>query len=510
MLNATPLLKLYATWRNRQLAAMNPAQEQQRQLLQLVRYAADTRFGREHQFSKVQSVEDFQKSCPLRTYEHFWKSYWQGRFPDTTGETWPDQIPYFAVSSGTTSGTTKYIPVSRQMLRSNNKAGTDLLVHHLNNNPHSKIFSGKTFLLGGSTELVLQQPGTYSGDLSGIAFQEMPWWAKARTFPSPELALLSDWEEKIALMTEAALKEPIRSITGVPSWLLIFLEHAFSATNGASKICDLFPELEMIVHGGVNFSPYIDQFQELLTGSNAELREVYPASEGFLAVADRAYGKGMRLVLDHGIFYEFVPLEELDSDSPTRHWIANVQPDINYAVIMTTCAGLWSYVIGDTVKFVDTEIPRVLVTGRTSYYLSAFGEHLIGEEIEKAVSAAASTIGLHLSDYAVGPVYPEKDNPLGGHRYVVEFAEGVPEKDSLQNFSRVIDETLSKLNEDYEAHRADGFGLRAPEILSVPQGTFEGWMKSRGKHGGQNKVPRIINDQELFDGLVKLAQGTQL
>lgn len=296
-------------------------------------------------------------------------------------------------------------------------------------------------------------------------------------------------------------------ISGVPSWMLIFFERLFALRPDAEKLIkNFYPKLEMLVHGGVSFAPYHAQFKQLLAGSTAELREVYPASEGFIATADRGFGEGLRLNLDHGIFYEFVPVDELSSATPTRHWIDTVECDCNYAIVLTTCAGLWSYVIGDTVRFIERNPARILVTGRTSYYLSAFGEHLIAEEIDDAVLHAAEKIQASVSDYSVGAIYPQKPGELGGHLYVVEFATQKVNGEQSEVFAAELDKRLCLRNEDYEAHRAKGFGLNPPKIVVVAPGTFKRWMESRGKLGGQNKVPRIITNQELFTNLSAFAR----
>jgi hypothetical protein len=502
MLNLTPFLKLYAKYRLKKINSSTPSVQQSGELLNLIQKAKNTKFGREHNFSSIKSVSDYQKVVPLRYYENFWNDYWKKEFPILNNVTWPGTIPYFPVSSGTSSGVTKYIPFTKEMEKSNVKAGMDLLVHHLNNKPNSKIFAGKNFILGGSTELVEQAPNIYSGDLSGIAVDLLPWWARLRYFPPKELALLKNWEEKISILSERSLKEDIRMISGVPSWMLIFFDHLFNKHPEAQRLIkNLYPDLEMLVHGGVNFSPYYEKFKELLKGSNAELREVYPASEGFIAVADRGYAEGLRLLLDNGIFFEFVPFSELNNKNPTRHWIENVEKNVNYAIVLTTCAGLWSYIIGDTVTFVDTETPRLLVTGRTSYYLSAFGEHLIADEIEDAMSYAAKNLNINISDYSVGAIYPSNPNELGGHLFVLE-ADRFLSKDEEVNFAKYLDERLCKRNEDYEAHRANGFGLKAPTLMQAKPNTFSNWMKKRGKLGGQNKVPRIITKDELLKDLI--------
>jgi hypothetical protein len=502
MFNATPFLRLYSQWRRGKLSSLQPAATQEQELLRLVQKAATTKFGKDHGFRSIRSVTDFQRQVPLRRYEQFWEEYLKPVFPVLKDQTWPGTVPYFAVSSGTSSGTTKYIPVTDEMNASNKRAGLDLLVHHLTNCPKSQIFAGRSFILGGSTDLTEQSPGIWSGDLSGIAVKTLPWWAAARYFPPPELALLKNWEEKIEILARGSLEQELRMVSGVPSWMLIlFGRLAELRPDLPKRIASWYPNLEMLVHGGVNFAPYYDEFKSLLEGSRAELREVYPASEGFIAVGDRGFGDGLRMVLDHGIFYEFVPVTELDSPTPTRHWIGNIEPDTNYAIVLTTCAGLWSYVIGDTVRFVDTKTPRLLITGRTSYYLSAFGEHLIAEEIEDGVSSAARSIGASIEDYSVGAVFPKKAGELGGHLYVIEFKDPAQARTRLPEFIAALDAQLCKRNEDYEAHRAKGFGLKDPEILIAPPGTFSRWMKKRGKLGGQNKVPRIITKQELFDDL---------
>jgi hypothetical protein len=512
-IDATPLLRLYARWRNSQLESSTPAEKQQRQLMWLLKRAETTRFAKEHAFSSISSVEDFQRRVPLRTYEDFWTQFWKESFPVLDSVTWPGVVRHFAVSSGTSSGTTKYIPCTDEVLASNRKAAFDLLVYHVNNRPNSRILGGKNFLLGGSTELTSPAPGIFFGDLSGIVAKHIPWWLASRYFPPAELTALKSWEEKVDVFARASLSEDIRMISGVPAWMMIFFDYLRKIASEAKgvkssddlRLCDIYSNLEMVVHGGVNFSPYIERFSEILSDSHAELREVYPASEGFIAIADRGYGDGLRLNLDHGIFYEFVPLSELGGEKPTRHWIKNVQPDVNYAVVMSSCAGLWSYVIGDTVRFVDTsQRSAVLVTGRTSYYLSAFGEHLIGEEVDDGVTTAARENGYVVSDYSVGPVYPKGEGDLGGHIFIVEFVGGVvPSSEELAPFIIALDRRLSERNEDYEAHRSNGFGLRAPRVVAVPGGTFSDWMRSRGKLGGQNKVPRIITKQEILDDLLK-------
>lgn len=502
MLDATPLLHLYARRRLARLKRLDPVAVQERQLIRLIARAARTRFGRDHRFPAIRSVADYQHAVPLRGYEEFWDGYWRGPFPELVDVTWPGRIPYFAATSGTTTGATKYIPVTRAMTKANQRAVLDLLTHHVASRPASRVFGGLNFMLGGSTELKRLAPGVDAGDLSGIAAKQVPWWARRRYFPPPELALIADWEKKTERLAARSLEEDIRTIGGTPSWLLLFLETLHRLRPHTSgRLAEYYPHLELLVHGGVNFAPYRQRFQDLLAGGRAETREVYPASEGFIAIADRGSGEGLRLLLDNGLFFEFVPVDDLGGAAPRRHWIATAERGVNYAVILTTCAGLWSYTLGDTVRFVDLNPPRILVTGRTSYGLSAFGEHLIGEEIEQAVSAGAAAVGASVSDYTVTPVHPAKPGDVGHHLFVVEFTPPVSVA-ARAAFAAALDRKLAELNADYAAHRAGDFGMHPPEVRATPPGTFTAWMKSRGKLGGQNKVPRVIQDPALLRSLL--------
>ena len=507
MLDFTPLMRRWAGWRAAKLDRQDAAAVQERQLLSLVARARATEFGGDHDFNGARSVADFQARVPLRRYEDFWDAYWRAPFPQLKNATWPGTIPYFAVTSGTTTGRTKYIPCSKEMIAADSLAGADMMGFHVRNRARSRVLGGKSFMLGGSTDLVEEAPGIYSGDLSGIMAANLPLWFRGRTFPPRQLALLSDWEEKVARLAASCAGEDIRLIGGTPSWLLIFFDALAELRGVAPNLAALFPKLEILVHGGVDFSPYRRRFTELLAGSHAELREVYPASEGFIASADRGENEGLRLNLNHGLFYEFVPVDELDAANPTRHWIADAQPGVNYALVLSTCAGLWGYVLGDTVELVAGDRPRVRVTGRTSYMLSAFGEHLIASEVEAAVSAAAAQIGASVNDWSVGPLFPAQAGALGGHLYIVEFAEGSIGDGQLAAFAARLDGDLCATNEDYAAHRAEGFGLKPPDVQRVPPGTFAAWMKARGQLGGQHKVPRIILEQDLLADLRDFVAG---
>jgi len=505
-IDGTPLLKVFARLRAGRLAQQDPVAAQERELHKLLAKAKDTRFGRDHGFAGIDGVAAFQRTVPLRRWEDLWQAYWQADFPRLVDCTWPGKVPFFAQTSGTTAGVTKHIPCTREMLGSNRRAMLDLMTHHLVNRPDSALFAGRNFMLGGSTQLVELAPDVWSGDLSGISGKTVPAWARPFYFPPRRLEKIVDWEEKIAAFAPASLEVDIRALGGTPSWVLLFLERLASLYPARGRrLCQFYPKLEMLVHGGVGFAPYRAAFAEWLDGSRAETREVYPASEGFIASADRGDGQGLRMMVDNGLFFEFVPVEELGGANPTRHWLGTVETGVNYALVLSTCAGLWGYVIGDTVRFVDRDPPRILVTGRTSYSLSAFGEHLIGEEIDRGVAAAAAAIGAAVTDYSVGALFPARSDEPGGHLYIVEFAGRPPSGSRLAEFARVLDATLSSLNEDYKVHRTNDFGMRPPIVHPASPGTFAEWMKRRGKLGGQNKVPRIIGDPQLLDDLKAFA-----
>lgn len=507
-IDLTPLLRTYAPFRLAQLRSQGATRDsiaatQETQLLKLLRKARNTKFGLDHGFKSISSVKEYQSRVPLRKYEEMWDRYWKSTFPRLENCSWPGLVKFFALSSGTTSGATKYLPYTKEIMNTTTKAGVDLLIHHINNRPMSKILGGKSFILTGSSELVRFDPEVEGGDMSGICMKIMPQWARQRSYPPPGYSGIKSWEQTIETFAEASLNADIRSLNGAPSWMLLFLDKLRALRPEANgKLARLYPNLEMVVHGGMSFAPYKKVYDGILEGSKAETREVYPASEGFLAVQDHGYGEGMRLIADHGIFYEFIPMSELGNKNPTRHWLADVETDVDYAVVLTTCAGLWSYIIGDMVRFVDVAPPRVLMTGRTSYMLSAVGEHVIGEELDACLLAAAEAAGVEIAEYSVGAIFPKSSSELVGHQYVIEFRDNIPSPEALIKLMDTADRLLQERNEDYAAHRKNEFGLYPPKLLVAPAGSFNEWMKSRGKLGGQNKVPRVINNQEIFQGLL--------
>jgi hypothetical protein len=482
------------------LAAVDPVAIQERTLLGLVRKARATRFGRDHAFAAIRSVADFQDAVPLRTYEDVWKLYFRDQYPLFDDLTWPGRIPYLALTSGTTQGATKYIPISREMLASNRKAARTMVAAHLASRADSRLFHGRMFFLGGSSDLERPAPDVRQGDLSGIVSKELNELLRPYTFPPLELALEPDWDRKLHLLAERSLDEPITLVGGVPSWLLVLFQRLLDL-SGKSTLAEVWPTLEVVVHGGVKFDPYRDAFAAVLGSRRIRLQETYPCSEGFIAFGDPATGL-LRLVFDHGLFYEFVPLEELDAPRPTRHWLGTAETGVNYAIVVSTCAGMWGHIVGDTVRFESLEPPLLSFTGRTKYSLSAFGEHLINEEIEAAMAGASAAGGASVREWHVGPVF---EGALGFHRYVVEFLR--PPAD-LDAFRGALDAELSRRNADYQAHRAEGVGLPLPALVVTCPGAFEAWMRRRGKLGGQHKVPRMDSTGALTGELVAFLHET--
>ena len=403
LLTGNPLARRLADaglvrYAHRRTAALDRADvpEVQRQtLLSLVQRARDTKFGRDHGFDRITSVEQYQAAVPVRTYEDFWQGYWQATFPSLEGTTWPDFIPYYALSSGTTTGTTKYIPISKEMLASNRKAAFTTVALFRHAAPESRLFNGRIFFLGGNTELRRETNGSRSGDLSAIAAIEITGLTRPYTFPPRELSGIADWNVKVRRLAEAAARLPITSLSGVPAWMQVLFHHLKEVTGKAS-VAEIWPHLRLLIHGGTKFDPFRESFRQEL-GPKVRFVEVYPCSEGFVATEDPRYDL-LRVVPDNDIFFEFVPMDEyengrLKSDRPVRHTLATVETGQQYAVVVTTCAGLWSYQVGDTVAFERRDPPLIRFTGRTKYYLSAFGEHLISEEVTKAITEAARESG---------------------------------------------------------------------------------------------------------------------
>jgi hypothetical protein len=510
-------LARFARRRNAVLDRQDAQRVQERTLLRLVRRARDTRFGKDHDFAGVRGVADYQRRVPLREYEAFWADYWREPFPFLGGVSWPEAIPWFALSSGTTSGSTKYLPLSRGLLASNTKAALTTLAWFLAEHPGTALLTGRLFFLGGSTDLVdlgaqsvaatgsvagpaatagkraaCRHGKVLGGDLSGITALQAPAWMRPYSFPPVEMALLKDWEQKMTALARASAELPITMLSGLPSWMLVLFDRLRQIT-GREHIAEVWPELRLVIHGGTKFDPYRALFREQIGSDAVHFTEVYPASEAYIAAEDLRWGM-LRLIVDHDVFYEFVPLDDLDSPHPARHTLAELELGVNYAVVLTTCAGLWSYVLGDTVIFERRNPPLLRFSGRTKYFLSAFGEHLISEEVERAVTAAAAATGCAVVDFHVGPLFPDTASKPGRHRYLVEHSGPAPD---ARRFAAVLDAELCRINEDYQAHRQGDLTMLPPEVVLVRRGGFLDWMRAHGKLGGQHKVPRMDNSGRL-------------
>lgn len=496
-------LSLYA--KKKPAVCRAEVQSQKKLLLQLVEMSAQTTFGIDHSFAETNSIAQFQKSVPVRDYGAFWEEYWRPVFPKLDDVTWPGRIEYFAKTSGTTTGKAKFIPVSSDMVKSNNRAGLQVVIEHLRNRPTSKVLEGRTFLFAGSPDLEQLAPGVFAGELSGIAARETPTWAgRDRYYPPPELARLKDWQEKLETLSADCLDKDIRAVSGLPSWVQILFERIFANDPGSSKkLQSYFPDLELVVHGGMSFAPYRDYFQSI-DGNTIDYREVYAASEGFFAVADRSYDDGLRLILNNGIFFEFIKADEVADRSAKRYWLGDVKKGVNYAIVVTTCAGLWGYLVGDIVRFVDVENFRILFVGRLSQTLSVFGEKVVNEEIEAVIAVAAGEMNFKFHDFAVGSAFVDGGSNKGQHTFIIEFEEVLSADQELE-LAKIIDKELANTNSGYATRRKNDVSMVAPLIISAPNGTFAKWMKKLGKMGGQNKVPRIL-DQAQFDDLLTLVR----
>jgi hypothetical protein len=480
---------------------MDPAEAQARTLLGLVARARATRFGRDHDFAAIRSVADFQARVPIRTYEDLWEAYWRKAWPILDNVTWPGRIPFFARSSGTTSGRTKFIPITREIVQANKRAGFDLMAFHLAHNPESRPLAGRSFIVGGTTALEEAAPGVFVGDISGITTKLTPFWIKSRLVPPKNLATIANWDEKLDAVSRHAVGKRVTMMSGQCNWLLMMLDRIREHhAEGGRVDGPTFPDLQLLIHGGVPVDLYRDRLRVHLEGARVDMRELYPASEGFIACADRGPGEGLRLMLDNRLFLEFVPLGEIGSARPTRHWAATIERDVDYALVLSNNAGLWAYQIGDVVRFVDTDPPRLLIQGRVAQALSPFGEHLIGAEIDEAVRSAARQLGIGLAEYTVGPMLPAAARRTGYHVYILEPASPLAGDWSTlaRRAAEHIDTVLRAINFDYDRKRTGDSAIGRPLVHWVEPGTFQSWLRAKNKLGGQHKVPRVTAKADRF------------
>jgi len=475
--------------------------EVQEELLQnLLKDAKHTEIGKKYDFASIKNYATFSERLPITKYECIEPDIERAR-KGNDEIFWHSPIKWFAKSSGTTNAKSKFIPVSQQSLEDCHYAASkDLLCMYLHNNPDSQLFVGKGLRIGGSKELY-EENGTVFGDLSAILIDNMPFWAEFSSTPKNEVSLLADWETKMQAIVDETIKENVTSLAGVPSWMLVLLNQVLETTHKDS-LFDIWPNLEVYFHGGVSFEPYVDQYQKILPRNNFRYYEIYNASEGFFAIQDQNNSKELLLMLDYGIFYEFIPMDTYGSPTEKVIPLSEVEIGKNYAVVITTNAGLWRYKIGDTIRFTSVNPYRIKVTGRTKHHINVFGEELIIENAEEALKKTAQVTQCEIMDYTAGPIFME-DREKGSHEWIIEFK--TPPKD-LQHFRNVLDKSLQEVNSDYEAKRYNNTTLNNPVVHSARENLFYDWLKQNGKLGGQHKVPRLSNSRDLLEELLKLNQ----
>jgi hypothetical protein len=476
-----------------------PAEVQQELLHRLVDEAALTQFGLQHSFTKIKSLKDFKSAIPVRTYEDF-KPYIDRLREGEQNVLWPSRLKWFAKSSGTTDDRSKYIPVSKEALEEcHYKGGKDLLALYYHHKPTANVYGGKHLVLGGSSKINPFNEEGYTGDLSSIIIRNLPIWVELRRTPSRDIALMDNWEEKIEAMAQATMDEDVHMMAGVPSWTLVLLRRILEL-KGTDNLLEVWPNLELLWHGGVSFKPYKDQFRRIIPSQEMNYVETYNASEGFFGIQDRLGADDLLLMLDYGILYEFMPLSELHSTHPKTIGLQEVEVGESYALVISTNGGLWRYLVGDTVRFTSRYPFRVQVSGRTKHFINAFGEELMVENADAAIAHACEMTNASVVDYTAAPVYMVAGES-GAHEWLIEF-DRLPH--DQETFTAALDEKLRSINSDYDAKRAFNFILRMPLVKSIPAGSFHQWLKQKGKLGGQHKVPRLSNDRRFVEEVSNL------
>ena len=475
-----------------------PHEVQEELLFNLIRASENTQIGRKYDFSSMKNYTAFSERIPVSSYEDLEPLIELTR----KGEQnvfWHSNIKWFAKSSGTTNAKSKFIPVSSESLENcHYKASKDLLCLYLNNNEDSQLFTGKSLRLGGSKQLY-EDNNTFFGDLSAILIDNMPIWAEFSSTPSSKISLMGDWETKLPAIVNETINENVTSLAGVPSWMLVLLQKALE-TTGNSNLLELWPNAEVYFHGGVNFDPYRAQYQKLFPKESFKYYEIYNASEGFFAIQDQNDSNELLLMLDYGIFYEFIPMETFGTLNQRVIRLNQVEMHKNYALVITTNSGLWRYLIGDTIRFTSLNPFRIKVTGRTKHHINVFGEELMVENTDTAIAKTCAFFNCEIVDYTVAPVFMD-DNKKGSHEWIIEFKNP---PDDVKKFSTILDEHIQELNSDYEAKRYNNMTLN-PLVLNVARkNLFYDWLKQNDKLGGQHKIPRLSNDRNYLESLLNL------
>ncbi len=477
-----------------------PAESQEEVLLQLIARSRDTVWGKEHGYSSVSTHQQFTGNVPIQSYEEL-IPYVEKLRAGEKNLLWPGEVKWFAKSSGTTSTKSKFIPITRESLEGTHYRGTkDCIVLYTTYNPATRLFLGKGLTLGGSHQINSFSNNSLYGDLSAILIENAPGYSDLIRTPPARIALIEDFEEKMKMITEKTVDMNITSISGVPSWYLVLIRHILK-TTGKENLHQVWPNLELFFHGGISFAPYREQYKKLLPDPKMHYMETYNASEGFFAIQDDLSDSSMLLMLDYGVYYEFIPADKIGTDNPRTLTIGEVEKGVNYALIISTDCGLWRYAIGDTVEFTSLFPHKIKITGRTKHFINAFGEEVIIDNAEKALEKACLGTGAHIIEYTAGPVYMGSET-RGSHEWVIEFDR---EPEDMDHFIEILDTTLKAINSDYEAKRYKDLTLVKPVVRVVPKGTFYKWFRERDKLGGQNKMPRLSNSREFIESVLKTA-----
>lgn len=476
-----------------------PCDVQTETLFMLLDKAKSTEWGKKFDYKSIRRIDQFQERVPFQSYEDI-KPYVERLKNGEKNLLWPGEIKWFAKSSGTTSDKSKFIPVTKDALEDCHfRGGKDVLAIYTHNFPETGILNGKSMIIGGSQQINNISNNSYYGDLSAILISNTPFWVEFIRTPSPKIALHDKWEEKLEMVTKQAINDNVTSIAGVPSWNLVLIKYILQYT-GKNHLLELWPELELFIHGGISFIPYREQFKKVIPSDKMNYMETYNASEGFIALQDDPARDDMLLMLDYGIFYEFIPFENFGEFNPPVYTIGEVELNKNYVMVITTNGGLWRYVIGDTVVFTSKFPHKIKISGRTRHYINAFGEEMIVDNADNALKVACEKTGAVIVEYTAGPVFME-ENTKGSHEWLIEFEK---EPENLEFFTTALDHALMALNSDYEAKRYKNITLDPPLVHNVKKGLFFNWMKEKGKLGGQNKVPRLANNRQYLDELLQM------
>lgn len=478
-----------------------PIESQNQIFDELITSAKRTEFGKKYKFNAINSYRDFADLVPVHDYEQM-KPYIEKTMRGRQNVIWPTDIDWFSKSSGTTGSRSKYIPVSQESLEECHfKGGKDMLSLYVNNYPDSKLFTGKGLTIGGSLAKnpLSEESDIQVGDISAVITHNLPLWVQFARTPSLEIALMSEWESKIEKTAMEVMDENVTSISGVPTWTIVLLQRVLELKK-AKNILEVWPNLEVFFHGAVAFGPYRNLFRELIPSDKMRYVETYNASEGFFGIQDQKDSDELLLMLDYGIFYEFIPMEEWEKERPKVIPLCEVETGKNYAILISTNGGLWRYKIGDTVKFTNTYPFRFKISGRIKHFINAFGEEVIVENAEKAVQSASEATEALITNFTAAPVYFGDSKSKGAHEWIIEFKKMPSDR---EQFIQILDRTLREINSDYDAKRYKDLALTAPKIHFVEVGLFEKWLRSKGKLGGQNKVPRLSNTREYLEEVLK-------